>query len=342
MEAAGRLCYAGAMAGAKPLILAIDAGGSGTRCALLDGTGSVIAAGRGGPANHILCGWDRARASVEEAVARTLAAARVDCAAVTAVACSSAGVGADGEGREVVEWLLRQLVPSASWVRAFGDMVAAFWGALPEGVGAVVSAGTGSVCYGRNRSGATCQVGGWGHLMGDEGSAYDIALRALRAVARGVDGRGEPTNLEEILGEAVGARGAVQVAARLYGDPLTREQIAALAPCVDRAAEGGDRKAGEILATAGAELAAAAAAVIRRLGFATEPMAVSYAGAVFRSREVRRSFVAHLSSLAPSAQLAAPVLPPVGGAARLAVRELGCEEDAKFLRRLQRGLKVVE
>src|SRR5512139_16713 len=176
------------------LVLAIDAGGTSTRTLVVRTDGTVLGRGRGGPGNHILSGWEAARASIRQAVEQACAAAHVSPAMIPCAVAGSAGVGPDGEGSDIVESLLAELVPRAR-VQAVGDMVTAFWGALDTDFGVVVASETGSVCYGRNPSGVTRQVGGWGQVMGDEGSAFDIAVRALRAGAQATDGRAAPTVL---------------------------------------------------------------------------------------------------------------------------------------------------
>ena len=80
----------------------------------------------------------------------------------------------------------------AGWARSVlmvndGDLVIA--AGTPEGWGIGVIAGTGSIAVGRTKDGRTARAGGWGHLIGDEGSAYRIVLDALRLVARRADGR---------------------------------------------------------------------------------------------------------------------------------------------------------
>ena len=55
--------------------------------------------------------------------------------------------------------------------------------------------GQGPIVYGINADGKEARASGWGYLLGDEGSGYDIAIKGLRAVARAADGRGRPTEL---------------------------------------------------------------------------------------------------------------------------------------------------
>jgi N-acetylglucosamine kinase len=318
------------------VILAVDAGGSNTRCALAATDGTVLGFGSGGPGNHILSGWETARSSYATAIRLAAENAGEAGGGVAVAVVGSAGVGPHGEGREVIESLVAEFVPAAQRTLAIGDMVAALWGALADPVGVVVSAGTGSVCYGRNAAGVGYQVGGWGHIMGDEGSAYDIAVQALRAVARAADGRAEPTVLGERLMGALGATTPLELALRVYGDPLEREQIAALAVEVVGAARDADAAALRILRSAGEELGQAAVSALRALGLDKETTSVSYAGSVFAAGDpVREPFVDTIRAAAPRASIRVPILPPLGGVFRFGLRTLGVEDDHAALQTMQ-------
>jgi N-acetylglucosamine kinase-like BadF-type ATPase len=305
------------------LILAIDAGGTSTRALVTAANGTVLGHGRGGPANHILSGWDTARASIIAAITQTCSAAGIQLPEVTCAAAGSAGVGPNGEGCEIVESLLAEMLPRAR-VRAVGDMVAAFWGALAGDSGVVVAAGTGSVCYGRSPNGNTCQVGGWGHIMGDEGSAYDIAVRALRAGAQATDGRGPQTALAERLATALAAGNLVEVAVRVYGEPMTRQSIARLATTVYETAAAGDPVARALLTEAGIDLGRCALAALRALGLVGHATTVAYTGAVFDAGAfIADAFRNAITSACPSVCIVPAEFPPVVGALKLGLLELG-------------------
>jgi N-acetylglucosamine kinase-like BadF-type ATPase len=323
------------MSNVPDLILALDAGGSSTRSLMLRRDGTVLGSGRGGPGNHILSGWDTARASIAAAVAGACAVAEVCAGDVAVTVASSAGVGANGEGAEVVEALLRELMPAAR-VSAVGDMVAAFWGALNTDFGVVVAAGTGSVCYGRNRAGVSRQVGGWGQIMGDEGSAYDIAVRALRAGARATDGRGPQTALCERFSAALGVGDFIGVAIRVYGEPMPRDEIAKLATTVAETAAAGDAVARDILVKAGRELGLAAITALRALSLNSEPPPVAYTGAVFDAgAPLVDAFCTTISAACPAARIAPAEFPPIIGAFKLALRAAGAEFTPAIAARLR-------
>jgi N-acetylglucosamine kinase-like BadF-type ATPase len=317
------------------LILALDAGGSSTRALLLRADGGVVATGRGGPANHILSGWETARRSISEAVAQACAAGGLAGDRIAWLVAGSAGVGPQGEGSEVIEGLLNELVPRAR-ARATGDMVTAFGGALRSSFGVVVAAGTGSVCYGRNPGGASRQVGGWGHIMGDEGSAYDIAVRALRAGARATDGRGPQTTLCQRLPAALQVSDFIGVAFRVYGEPMSRDAIARLATEVTAAAAAGDSVACRLLGEAGEALAAAVVAALKALELADRPTPIAYTGAVFDAGElVIGPFRRAVTSTCPGATIVAPEFPPVIGAFKLALGEMGLAFSDEVAARLR-------
>src|SRR5258707_496529 len=79
-----------------------------------------------------------------------------------------------------------------------------------------VVAGTGSIALGRDARGATARSGGWGHLIGDEGSGYDIGRSCLQAVTRAADGRGPPTTLVDLLAHTWGLNSPTEIIGRVY------------------------------------------------------------------------------------------------------------------------------
>jgi len=117
--------------------------------------------------------------------------------------------------------------------------------------------------------------------LGDEGSGYDLARRGLNAASRAVDGRGPATLLSVRLPQAAGVATLEAVADRVYLEQWTPAQVASLAPAVLAAAEEGDEVAGEIVRTAGRELALAAISVIRALGMEQQNFEVVLSGGIF-------------------------------------------------------------
>ena len=166
-------------------------------------------------------------------------------------------------GRTAPNLLAPHLLPIAREVAITNDAEFALAG-LDSGPGVALIAGTGSIALGRDASGRMIQVGGWGHLLGDEGSAYDIGRRAAQAAARAADGRGPTTALLQLVLERWGLTAPRSMIDHAY---LTQEKapIASLAPGVLALARRGDHVARAIRRQACEELAQAAIAVIDSL-----------------------------------------------------------------------------
>lgn len=294
----------------------VDGGQSSTLAVVVDAEGRVLGTGKAGPSNHITepGGPERCRRAVADSVAGALQAAGLAMDDVAFVLCGM--TGAFPATREAVN----RALPNTPHDMVH-DSVTAFHGATGGKPGVMVIGGTGSVGYGEDGAGKGLRLGGWGYLMGDEGSAYWIALQAVRTFAAAHDGRAPATLLQQLLPKAVGASDIHTFHTWLYGEE-SRSNVAALAGTVDAAAEAGDGVAASILAEAGKELADLAVAVLERLALQAATPRVSYVGGVFRSRTVLRSFEEHVKERIPGADVAAPLLPPIGGAALLALREL--------------------
>ncbi|HYD49206.1 MAG TPA: BadF/BadG/BcrA/BcrD ATPase family protein [Terriglobales bacterium] len=319
--------------------MAIDAGSSGTRCIIASLAGNVLGHGLGGPADFLFSEAETVRQSLRQATSDAFQRAGIRHEQIEMVMAGCAGLGPSGEGQPQTEQLLAELIPGAGRVRATGDMVTAFWGALRTPIGVVVSAGLGSVCFGRNVTGETCEVGGWGPLMGDEGSAYDIGLQAVRAVARAADGRNDATVLTDMLLRHFAAIGEVEMELKLQGDAGSRENIASLAVHVSEAAELGDSVALQILRNAAKELAISALTALRHLNLINIPASVSFSGSVFEAgRWIIEPFRRAIRDSSPHSAVEAPLLPPIGGAFRLGLQAVGYPMDEPIIHHLARGL----
>ena len=210
------------------------------------------------------------------------------------------------------------------------DASIALAGALACQPGVVVLAGTGAMAFGMNRSGEKRRAGGWGSILGDEGSAYYIGWRALAAACRAYDGRGPETTLITRLMEHLGLGDFTDIVKEIYGKQTLPGKIASLAPLVSRAAKDGDEVAAIILKDAAEELALAASAVIEGLNMQDEAFEIAVSGSVFKAGEhLVTSFSKYLRSTAPHAEIIAPRFEPAMGAVFLALQKAGRPENQK-------------
>ncbi len=270
------------------IVIGIDGGGSKTRAVVAGLNGAALGRGAAGASNYQGVGLAAAQAAIDQAIEVALANAGLPEAQVRAVCLGLAGVGRADDLAVFDDWVRRRLPGAAFRVANDAELVLAAGSAA--GWGLAVIAGTGSIAYGRDPNARVARAGGWGPLLGDEGSGYAIGRAALRAAVAAHDRRSSPTSLLDAVLAHWGFSDATQLIARAYRPPLAASEVAALAVLVERAAEEGDAVASAILQEAGRDLAATAAAVARRLGLQGQcPCAV--AGSVLvKGRRVFAAF----------------------------------------------------
>lgn len=303
------------------LLLLVDAGGTHTRALVTTLCGVKAGESRGGPSNAFVAGEAEALANLTRTVRRALACCHARRAQIEAAVIGSAGVDhRDGRDDSIQKALRAQF----GWARVLvvEDALIALEGALLGRPGVVVASGTGSMVCGKTARGRIVRVGGWGPLFGDEGSAQWIGRHALQAAARAADGTGPKTMLLSIFNRVFGLGSFDGIIGAIYGRTMSPAKLGSLAPLVSQAAQRGDACALEIFERAGKELATQAAAAIRRLNL--QRPTVSYQGSTFRSgRLLLDPLERNLKHHVPDVSLAPPLLPPLGGAFLLALRELG-------------------
>ena len=297
----------------KEIILAIDGGGSRTRCLAMNRHGEVVGMGESGPSNHLLVDLATVKESLREAVETALNWSGSATSDVAYVSAGLAGVDFDGTGSDEIEDVFREI--GFGEIAVNGDMVIAHAGALAGEPGVLALAGTGSSILGIDADGKRVKVGGWGPIYGDEGSAYGIAQNCLRAAARTFDGRAGETALLAGITEALGLDDFSESVRRIYVEKMESREIASLCRTAYGIAETGDTTAIEIFRRSGVELAESAAAAARRLHLSGSMAQFSYQGSVLESCAiVREQFAESLKSYFAQAVVVAPRYKPVIGA----------------------------
>jgi glucosamine kinase len=303
------------------LLIGIDGGGTRTTLALATEDGREILR-RTGPSGLI---DPRRPTSTAEMLAdltrEAFAAAGVEGPAL-ALCAGLAGAGNAFE-RELVEAALgREGVARRVHLRSDGET--ALYGALNGEAGILLNSGTGSVAFGRAEDGRVERCGGWGTVVGDDGSGYAIGRAALRAVLHDLDGRGRPTRLRPTLIAAIGVSLAEAIPA--WAGRAEKSEIAALAMHALRLAAEGDEAAVRIVRRAAVALAAHARALISRLGPWSGVIPVVFQGGVARDPTFADRLRCALAGVDPRIEPREALADAVTGAVRLA-REL-VERDA--------------
>lgn len=295
------------------IVIGIDGGGSTVRAAVVNETLAVLGQAQGGTANPNAAGRAAAARTIQTAVQAALANAGLPAAQISTV-----GIGVAGADMAHSETWLREVVAGVLpdvLVVPSSDHEIALTGAHGDRRGILVLAGTGSLACGANGAGDYVKVGGWGYLLGDEGSGYWLGSMALRAVARADDGRDPATTLTAALLERLALPDARALIGWLYGAPRTAD-VAALAGLVLEQAAG-DRTAKAIVETGARELALAARAVRLRLG--VEALPVAFAGGLLAESNPLSRLLCDFLGLD---EIPVPRYPPVIGAAILALRQI--------------------
>jgi N-acetylglucosamine kinase-like BadF-type ATPase len=299
-------------------VLGIDVGGTKTVCLLADDDGRVLAEGREEGANLQGAGELTLEKVLHSVMEKTLEG--------TDVIPSAICLGIAGVDRASDEKVVRSIMGRIGYkarILVVNDALIALQAGVGDRPGIVIVSGTGSIAYGRNEQGEASRAGGWGYVLGDEGSGYWIGRLALRAVVRHADGRGRVTSLTSRLLEHFGVQRAAELIHQVYHEEVSPKSIAAAAQYVQYARDEGDMVATGILHRAADELIAAATAVMTRLELTDKPFTFVLSGGMFKA----------VPWLADQMQLLLPALarkstvmrldaPPALGAVRLAVAEL--------------------
>jgi glucosamine kinase len=300
------------------LFLAIDAGGTKTQCLIADGD-RVLARAATGTVKLMRVSEQEATARLQAMLAEAAAAAGVSLGQVERTCFGLAGVS----GPAVQVWARRAIsAVVAGELILCGDEEIALDAAFAGGDGILVIAGTGSNAIGRAAGGELFGAGGWGPVLGDEGSGYWIGLEAIRAALRAQDRVGGVATclLREIEREWGLGSAAELVAVANQRAGATPPDFAALAPVVARCAEAGDALAVGVLERAGEELAELVSVVFHTMSgrAGVDPGAeigVAFTGSVLAQiAAVREAMVARLAVAVPAARVGGAAIDPLDGA----------------------------
>ncbi|SHK28601.1 N-acetylglucosamine kinase [Rhodothermus profundi] len=228
----------------QSLLIGLDVGGSSTELLAVEHHPQRSPVRLVGPgANLQRVGFEQTVAVLQEVIERALR--HFPEASVLSVCAGIAGCGRPKD-QELLARRLQQVLGDGGrsvQVRVVHDAEIALEAAFKGDSGVVVVAGTGSVILARTRQGQIEVVGGWGYLLGDEGSGFAIARAGLQAVTHAMDG-GPPTRLRELLAERFLLSERDALIHRVYQEHWPLQEFA---PVVLEAARDGDPIAQQIV-----------------------------------------------------------------------------------------------
>ena len=298
-------------------VLGIDAGGTKTVCQLADEHGTVIAEGRSTGANLQAVGELQVEKVLHEVMEQAIGERDVRPAAIC---LGIAGVDRPDDAA-VVRGIMKRIGYKAR-VLVVNDALVALEAGAPGQPGVVIISGTGSISYGRNAQAQAARSGGWGYVLGDEGSGYWIGRAALRAVLRAADKRGPATALTPLLLHHFNVDRPQGLIHEIYHSNLKPAAIGALARSVHAAFGQGDEVSIGILRGAANELESSAMSVARRLGLLGQSFTFILAGGIFKAVPwLKDELSRRLPVVAPGSDVRLLEGEPASGAVRLALQE---------------------
>jgi len=310
-------------------VIGVDGGGTKTLSALWDGEGNLLNWAKEGPSNPLFIGWEEAKRAVVTAVKRLTQNLPKN---------SLGSIITGGGGTPSARKELERLFPG--WkIYETGDVETALRAALPKGKeGVVVRSGTGCFAVAQGTQGNMKIIDGLGPLLGDEGSATDIGLMALRAVGRHYLGKLSCPQLADKVMKHFSARSLGELIHRLHAEDVKRHQISALSKLVWECRE--EKACREILYEAGRRLASSALRAAEVLGLTNPSFFVG--GGVFKARDVFLSFKRRIKKVYPFAPLDYSPLEPLAGAFIIAKERENEEVPAEQREKLKDINKLYE
>ena len=246
-------------------VIGIDAGGTKSRACAFDLQGNLLCCqvtGQGNFLSDFNHAWDHVISAADACITYMGKSPKY-------LALGAAGLYGSGLEYSLEENLKNRYGCSA---KAVDDGTMALYGTLKGKDGILVIAGTGSVVYGKS-GGTILRIGGWGQILDDRGSGYEIALNGLKELVRGYDAGRKMSLMEKELLNQTGCSSIHGLPAYLKN--ASKRDVGALARTVLLHSEKGDEEAGRILSNAGQNLAEMAMNAAKRLELEKPTVAVS-------------------------------------------------------------------
>ena len=318
------------MSGNK-IVMGMDVGGTKTRALLVDSAGTVLGEGVGASGNTNFVTLEQAEASFGDAIGAAQKQAGIGELAVEVIVC-----GTEPDPVVLHPFLNRIAHPKKIIHKKEGEC--SLVGGLVEPTGLSLIAGTGSVGWGRNKQGRTHMTSCWG-IIGDEGSAYDLARRGVNAAFWAYDGRGPQTKLVDKLCQKFEIADLRDACTPIYTNPDVRRNFASLSRMVMETADEGDEVAIEVVKEGARQIAHFLAACAEVLDMQDGPYKVAATGGLVSSGGWYFDLIQEdLRARHAQATLVTPRFDPVVGAALIALAEIGVEWDGHVVNNLEKSL----
>ncbi|MEW9097332.1 MAG: BadF/BadG/BcrA/BcrD ATPase family protein [Clostridiaceae bacterium] len=242
-------------------VLSIDGGGTKCLSALLDYESNIVGVGESGSCNYQSIGEEKSKESIKNSILNAIKAYQKKYSYdISKIECVIAGIAGNdtGKDKKVMERIFKSIFDELNITvdkyALENDAYITLNGALEEREGVLIISGTGSICYGKNNKNQYYRAGGWGYILGDEGSGFWIGSQAIKFIFHSEDGRKESTLLKESILDSLKLEDVEELMGWVYSENYSIKKVSALTKEVFKSASYGDKVALKILDMAAEEL----------------------------------------------------------------------------------------
>ena len=223
--------------------IGIEGGGTKSDCILADENYIIHKSVREGPLNLLNQGPDEATKTIQTLINSSLFSTEIKISQIAGIGIGIAGAGRAEDASELLKRLM-DFYPEGTKIHVTNDAEAALEGAFTGRPGCILISGTGSIIYGKDAEGNIYRCGGYGKVLGDQGSGYSTGKKGLLSAIKDYDNTGKPTIISKMLEEQFQIKSFNEIITSVYKNNF---EIAAAAQLVIKAAEMGDAIANQII-----------------------------------------------------------------------------------------------
>jgi N-acetylglucosamine kinase-like BadF-type ATPase len=308
-------------------ILGVDGGGSKTTVQIADINGKVIAQAVSGASSYKSVGLNKAIENLNIAVFNAIKNLKASEGVYFISSCFGfAGNDAEEDSKTYKEIVFNKKLSShldPKRVIICNDTRIGIEVGSENKNKIIVIAGTGANCFGINEDGEQVRASGWDYILADEGSGYEVGLKALKAIMKAYDGRGGKTLLSRTILEELNLKKVLDLVRWAYDEPFSKVKIGALAKTVCMTAQMGDKISIDILSEEAEEAVISIITVANKLGFKNKDFDLIFVGGLFKCERYFKSvLIKRLKDNFPKINYMPPIRNPVEGAIKLAIEKL--------------------
>lgn len=227
--------------------IGIDGGGTKTNCTLCDENLQVLNSLHSGPSNFLTIGTEIVSKTILDLIINCCGKSKIEINELGGIVLGTTGAGRENDAHKLENAVLKLTENHKIKLpifKVFSDARIALEGAFSGNPGSILISGTGSIMFGKDNEGKIHRVGGFGRLIGDEGSGYSIGKKGLNLISKYFDGRGKETLLIKSVEDKFGICDQSKLITKVYNNEINIQDCA---PLVINAAENGDEQCRNII-----------------------------------------------------------------------------------------------